>query len=432
MVECGACTARYPLVAGIAWLFAEPALTLGEWQNRLRLYLEEFRLEQRIARAELGRVGLSDATRARLGLLVDAYAGQVSAVEALLRPLAIEPLPAPHAAMAAFDVQVPRHQDLHSYYLNLHRDWAWGDAENAAALEAVTHALPAGFAGRVLVLGAGGCRLAYDLHQTGLSEQTVALDINPLLLLAAQQLLAGKTLELYEFPIAPRAAGDHAVLRHLASPSPTRPGLDLVFGDALDAPFVDGAFDVVVTPWLVDIVDDDFGAFSRRVNRLLRAGGTWVNFGSVSFTGLRPSLRIGIDEVWERVTAAGFEVTCRGEREIPYMRSPASRHARQETVVTFAARKLSTVAVPPVPSVTPAWLVDPRLPIPLTEQLELTAVATRLQAFALTLINGERSAADLAGFLVDQKLLGPEAALAAVRGLLLRLHEAERRRAPEG
>ena len=431
-VHCGACNARYPLIGGIPWLFREPALTLGEWQNRLRLYLEEFRLEHRIASAELGSGGLSPATRARLTLLAQAYAGQVVAVEGLLRPLAIEPLPAPQATMAAFDVRVPRHQDLHSYYLNLHRDWVWGAVENDAARDAVLGAMPSGIAGRVLVLGAGGCRLAYDLHQTGAPAHTVALDINPLLLLAAQELLAGRSVDLYEFPIAPRAASDHAVRRRLSAPAPARQGLELLFADALDAPFADGAFDVVVTPWLIDIVEDEFGSFARRMNRLLRPGGTWINFGSVSFTGLRPALRLGIDEVWELIAAAGFAVTSHSERELPYMRSPVSRHARQETVLTFAARVERAVQAPPPPLVLPAWLQDPRVPVPMTEQLEVTAVASRLQAFALTLINGERSAADIAGFLVEQKLLGPEAALAAVRGLLLRLHEGQLRRPIEG
>ncbi|POA29059.1 hypothetical protein, partial [Pseudomonas sp. FW305-3-2-15-E-TSA2] len=84
------------------------------------------------------------------------------------------------ATPIAFGVRLPLSQDLHSYYVNVHRDWCWGDAENAASHALVADALgPCG--GRVLVLGAGACRLAYDLHQSGVQAQTVALDINPLL-----------------------------------------------------------------------------------------------------------------------------------------------------------------------------------------------------------------------------------------------------------
>ncbi len=431
-VTCTRCKATYPLLGGVPWLFREPALVLGEWQNRLRLYLEEFRLEERIVRGELAGGAVSPAGRARLTRLADAYAGQVRAVERILAPLALQPLPAPHAAMTGFDARVPRHQDLHSYYVNLHRDWAWGDEENSLALQEVSAVIPVQAPGCALVLGAGGCRLAYDLHQRGLFAHTVALDINPLLLLAARTVMTGGEVELYEFPIAPRTAADHAVLRQLRAPAAARAGLELVFADALDAPFAPGSFDVVVTPWLVDIVDDDFAAFARRVNLLLRPGGVWINFGSVSFTGLRPSRRLGLEEVWERVAAAGYAVLARHEREIPYMRSPASRHSRRELVLTYAARKERDASPPPPPPPLPAWLQDPRVPVPVTEQMEVTAVASRLQAFVLSLVNGERSAADLAAFLVEQKLLGAEAALAAVRGLLLRIYDGERRRPPDG
>ena len=428
LIRCASCGSGYPRIGGIPWLFREPSLVLGEWQNRLTLYLEEFRQEARVAGRELEDSRLTAATRARLEQLEAAYEGQVGRVGKLLAPLAMQAGPAPQALMTAFGVEVPRRQDLHSYYVNLHRDWSWGTAENEAAATMVTSVLAPDPVPRALVLGAGGCRLAFDLHQKGAFQQTVALDINPLLLLTASRLLSGETVELYEFPIAPRTKGDHAVLRALRAPGPSRQGLEFVFADALNAPFAAGSFDVVLTPWLVDIIDGDFADLCARINRLVRPGGTWVNFGSVSFMGLRPSERLGVEEVYERVVAAGFRLTAREEREIPYMRSPASRHARQETVLAFAATKHSEAVPPARRPILPAWLTDPRQPIPLDEQFEVTAIASRLQAVALSLIDGQRTAADLARFLVEQQLLAPEAALAAVRGLLLRLYDGRRRR----
>lgn len=404
---------------------------LGEWQNRLVLYVEEFRAAERLVRADLAGGAVGAATIARLEQLAAGYAGQVACVEALLTPLAIGDRPAARAAMTAFDVRVPAHQDLHSYYVNLHRDWVWGADENRRSAELVEAMIPEA-TGRLLVLGAGGCRLAYDLHQGGRYERTVALDINPLLMLTAARLLSGEAVDLYEFPIAPRGPGDHAIRRTLTPPPTPRGGLELVFGDAQNPPFADGGFDVVVTPWLCDILDDAFHATACRVNRLLREGGVWVNFGSVSFTGARPNARLGVEEVWEQVRGAGFALETHQDEEIPYMRSPASRHARLETVALYRARKVRAVEPPAPRPPLPAWLRDPRVPIPVSEHLEATAIASRLQAVALALVNGQRSAADLAAFLVEQKLMGPEAALAAVRGMLLRIHEATPRRAPQG
>ncbi len=107
---------------------------------------------------------------------------------------------------AALGTELPVSQGLTTYYPNLHRDWCWGDEENRASLEAVVASLPAtGAPARLLVLGAGACRLAYDLHQRLRPSLTVALDFNPFFLLAAARILAGPPLELYEFPIAPRS-----------------------------------------------------------------------------------------------------------------------------------------------------------------------------------------------------------------------------------
>ena len=44
------------------------------------------------------------------------------------------------------------------------------------------------------------------------------MDFNPLLLLVAQAVTRGEKLKLYEFPIAPLALEDDAVLRSLTAP----------------------------------------------------------------------------------------------------------------------------------------------------------------------------------------------------------------------
>ena len=257
----------------------------------------------------------------------------------------------------------------------------------------------------------------------------MALDINPLLLLAARRIVEGSAVGIYEFPIAPRQADDCAVLRNLAAPRRVRAGFSLVFGDAFDAPFPPGSFDAVLTPWLIDIVDRDVADLALQINRLLRAGGSWINHGSVSFVGRRPADRYGLEELLERVSAHGFSVPEYDEMEMPYMRSPASRHGRVEQVVTFVCRKSGPV---PVARSTPLpdWLLDPRVAVPVTAGFETAGLASRIQAFVLALIDGQRTAADLAGMLVERQLLDAESAMAAVRGLLLRLYDEQLRSPP--
>jgi threonine dehydrogenase-like Zn-dependent dehydrogenase len=110
----------------------------------------------------------------------------------------------------------------------VHRDWAWGDEENAASLKQVRAVLHENVSlGNVLVLGAGAGRLAYDLHMQMDCTTTVAMDFNPLLLLIAQSVTRGDTLKMYEFPIAPKSLEDDAVLRTLSAPEVVREGFSL-------------------------------------------------------------------------------------------------------------------------------------------------------------------------------------------------------------
>ena len=50
-------------------------------------------------------------------------------------------------------------------------------------------------------------------------------------------------------------------------------------------------------------------------------------------------------------------------------------------------------------------------------------VSSRIHAFLLALINGERSMRDMARMLVEQRLMSPDEAEANVRLFLARLHE---------
>ena len=91
--------------------------------------------------------------------------------------------------------RLPLEQGLTNYYVNLHRDWAWGEEENAAGLAEIVAVLGgnASGLGRTLVQGAGAGRLAYDLHAAGDAPLTVATDFNPLLLFVAREMFAGRS-----------------------------------------------------------------------------------------------------------------------------------------------------------------------------------------------------------------------------------------------
>jgi hypothetical protein len=421
---CGACSSGFPDIGEIPWLFADPRQALAEWRGRLSLLTQHLASEAAAMRS--GLAGARNAgTRRRLEHVANAHDDQIARLRTLLAPLGLEQASIAEATHQGLGTRLPTEQGLTNYYVNLHRDWAWGDEENQAAMQELRSLLGGRFEGlgRTLVQGAGAGRLAYDLHAAGDAPLTVATDFNPLLLFAARELFAGRTVELYEFPIAPRRIEDHAVLRRLAAPAPAREGLLLVAADALQPPFADGAFDTVVTPWFIDIIGEPFARVAARINLLLKPGGRWINYGSLAFSRAAHAERVSLEEVIEQLPQAGFSDFEAREASIPYMRSPASRHARVESTLAWTADKVGPAPETPRARSLPDWLQQPDKPVPRTPAFEMQAISSRVHAFLLALINGERSQRDMARVLVEQRLMSAQEAEPAVRLFLARLHE---------
>lgn len=425
-LRCAGCRTDFPSIDGIPWLFAEPNAALGEWRGRLHFALQRSEREAKQLRAALER-DLRAPTRARIEMLASATEDHGRRLRSLLAPLEIERLTADVETYLALRTRPPTDQGLTTYYANVHRDWAWGEVENDASLRIVESALAGASPGTTLVLGAGAARLAYDLHMRCAPTRTIALDFNPLLLLIAQRVARGERVELYEFPIAPRAPADHAVLRTLAAPSPAREGLHFVLADAHRPPFRRGSFDTVVTPWLVDILPERFETLCARINTLLSPGGRWLNFGSLSFHVPDAAARYGVDECAAAIEENGFAAPAISEHEIPYLCSPSSRHGRRERVVAWSAAKRQDVKKVPRHEALPDWLVRGAEPVPLSESFRVQALSTRVHAFMMSLIDGRRSIKDMAKLMGEQQLMSETEAEPAIRSFLIKMYEDSRR-----
>jgi hypothetical protein len=425
--QCPACATRFPEFDGIPWLFAAPEAALAEWRQRLHALLADLAREAVGLRAALERPALGVATRNRLKLQAAALEDHARRLAALLAPIGAEQGTATPEMYRALGTRIPGAQGLASYYVNLHRDWVWGAEENTAGLAAVAAALGDSVPRRVLVLGAGAGRLVYDLQQRLRPALIVALDINPLYAFVARRIFDGERVSLYEFPIAPRDAESHAILRTLAAERALDGVVEFVLADASHAPFAPGSFGAVITPWLIDIIDEDLASFAPRVNALLEPGGRWINTGSLAFAQADPALRYTLEEVVDLVATSGFARPDVNEQRIPYMCSPASRHGRVESVVTFCAIKERDASASRHAAL-PPWLVDPRVPVPALQDFQNAALTMRIYGFLASLIDGQRSLADMAQVLVSERLMTAESATPAVRGFVQRLWEDSRLR----
>ena len=421
---CKACKVDFPLIDGIPWMFAEPQAALGEWRGRLQFALQKLGHEIAGLERELGNKDLSALAKRRVERYRKCVESHQRKLQKLLRPLEVQTLQGNYETYLALRTRLPTDQGLNTYYANIHRDWAWGDEENQASLKQIQAVLhDHAELGNVLVLGAGAGRLAYDIHMNFDCAATVAVDFNPLLLLVAQAVTKGEQLHLYEFPIAPRALEDDAVLRALSAPEAVDDNFHVVLADALRPPFTEESFDTVVTPWLIDIISEDLPVFSARINRLLKKEGRWVNFGSLAFSSPEKARCYSPEEVKAIVAEQGFSDPYVSQATIPYMCSPASRHGRQERVFTFSAYKERNADKPERHKALPDWIVTGDDPVPLSPSFRQQAMSTQIYSFIMSLIDGKRSIKDMAAVLEKQRLMSKEEAIPAIRTFLTKMYD---------
>lgn len=423
-LHCSACKIDFPLLDGMPWMFAEPDASLGEWRGRMQFALQQLSHEMAGLDAELKNKDLRPLSKRRLERYKAAVEHHRRALQKLMQPLDVQSTSGNYETYLAMRTRLPVDQGLNTYYGNVHRDWAWGDDENQASLKQIRAVLHDNAElGNVLVLGAGAGRLAYDIHTELKCASTVALDFNPMLMLVANSMVRGDKLKMYEFPIAPKSLEDDAVLRTLAAPEAADENFHLVLGDALRAPFADGAFDTVVTPWLIDIITEDLPVLAARINGLLKDNGRWVNFGSLAFSSPRRALQYSPEETKGIIAECGFSDPYVAEATIPYMCSPASRHGRQEKVFSFCAYKERQTEKPARHRALPDWIVTGKEPVPLTPAFRTQAMSTQIYAFIMSLIDGKRSLQDMAVILEKQQLMTRAEAEPAIRSFLTKMYD---------
>ena len=432
-LRCTHCQTEFPVFSSgslsVPWLLPYPENALLDWNARFNSFLqsnlsEQFRLNTAL---ETGRKGV--LARKRLTSLYQAKEGQRAQILSLLEPLGFDLLENSEVACALYGA-LPKIQGLSSYYSNIFRDWAWENGENEELLGSIERALEYGdrdHLGRVLTLGAGACRLPYDLHRRHAPELSVAIDINPLLLMLASRVIQGEMVPMYEFPVAPKNNRSFAVRKTCCAPAPiggSRGNFHLLFADALNPPFRRGAFDTVLTPWLIDIIPQDLKEFLPTLNRVLKKGGIWANTGSLAFFHKDPARCYSEEEVLELVKAAGFEILSSERQTIRYLQSPHSAHRRSENVLTFSARKTKNVGPWHHYEHLPQWILDGDEPIP--EHFEFSVASSNhlLSAQVLAAINGKRTIDEIGQLLCKQYGLEMSEAENAVRRILIEIYEA--------
>ncbi|MFO0632263.1 MAG: methyltransferase domain-containing protein [Nannocystaceae bacterium] len=417
-LRCDTCGVGYPSVGGIPVLIEHAYDAIDQWRFRLG----EFRHTMESTRArivvDLATKPLHASTRARLQRLAESLERHRDLVTAHFAAAGIVPA----KRTVPESPGVPGEGSVTSYFHQVHRDWGWdaeGSQENHRALEVVASVLAPPL-GRTLVIGAGACRLASDLHRAGGASVTFAIDINPLPLLLASRVLTGERVPLLELPLGPIDLAHVCVERELVAPAALPPGFVPLFADAFAPPFADGSFDTVVTPWFIDEVPSDLATYLPVVHRLLRPGGQWIDHGPLIYHPNHTELpaRYPSDELFALVESAGFRIAERRMDRMVYMQSPACTRGRIEAVFTFRAHRGDAPAQPVAVAEQPAWLRDPDLPIPRFAGLAGYRPPHAFFAAVVAAIDGQRSARAIAQSIVDSHRVPQQAALPGVQACL--------------
>ena len=429
-LTCSSCSQNYPLFINkrfvLPWVFEEPEQTLFDWKARLNGFEHSNKIEQQHLKHASKDKRLSKAQLNRVKKLLDAKKEQVKQIHSIISPLALQEqtTDANKDADIPFHAKIPKNQGLTSYYDNIFRDWAWDNGENEqllAALESVL--LENSNFGTLLTLGAGAGRLSYDLHIKYKPKHSILLDINPLLLLTASNLLQGEKIPLTEFPIAPinkdSFSNNHICYAEQSIMSNT----NLIFANGMNPPFKPNSIDTVLTPWLIDIIPQNLREFIPRINQILKTGGHWLNTGSLAFLHKDPAWNYSENELIELFEKNGFEVIASNRKSIQYLHSPTSANGRVEQVFNFNVKKIKDTVTSPKHEYLPPWIKNTDKPIPLDQQFNFVSSQYLLKAQVIGAIDGSRSVAQIGGLLAKQYNLNVDEATHAVKRILIELVE---------
>jgi len=332
-IACARCRETYPRVGRIPVLLPEPDAHIRMWRGQLALLQANGQATQDGLEGLAREPDLSAGGQTRLRAMAQAVRDQVDDFGAVLGPALGGPLEGAAKGL-------PRGVVEYSYYL--YRDWGWTgpDArENQQALDALAE-VTSGPLGRVLVLGAGACRLAYDLHRQCGATETAVLDIDPYLFVTAESVVRGGSVRLTEASLNVMEASKASTAWTLTAPDGALDDEHFHFflANGLEPPFADGTFDTVVTPWFIDRVPTDLGAFLKTVGRLLRSGGRWLNQGPLLYPPETPIVRRwSREEILDVAGKHGFVVGRSSVASRPYLVSPLTGAGKIERVLTFEA-----------------------------------------------------------------------------------------------
>ncbi|OQW53310.1 MAG: hypothetical protein A4S09_07920 [Proteobacteria bacterium SG_bin7] len=297
-------------------------------------------------------------------------------------------------------------------YSHVFRDWGWGEEEIQASVAIAKSVLGNEQPKHILTLGAGASRFPYEIHRLLNPEYSLCVDVNPFLLYCASEVINGNKLKLMEFPITPKDINLFAVTSELKCSTKLKDGTSIGFlvHDLLEWGFLSASFDMIITPWFIDVAPLPPRNLFALINKTLKKGGIWLNQGSVGFVNRFLANYLSKEEVASLVEKSGFKFLNSEYKPVPYFQNPSSGHWRTEHVYCFAAKKEKELEVKETDllpqnigkQMLPAWVHDTTKPIELSLPKDQMAASFKFSERLLSLLTPDKSVADLSRVLANE------------------------------
>lgn len=431
-ITCRSCAQTYPRLGEIPILLPDPQSYLNSCRRQLTLLERQVGETIQKIEGEVQATDLLPITRTRCRAVIEGIGGQLADVQTLLEPLLTAAASEPRDDPPLRDVPLTL-----EYLPYLHRDWGSAsdpDGENEQALTAIEDVLEGKPLGRTLVLGAGACRLAYDLHHRHPSADIVVIDLDPILFCAAHAVTHGESVSIREANWEICEIEHSSRERVLMAPNGpvARDRFHFMLADGVDPPFKSGIADTVLTPWFIDQGPEDLRDFISTLHRLLKPGGLWLNLGPLRYEPEVPiALRFAREELFDLAARSGFRLNRWRTDSLPYLVSTLNGCGKMEWVLTFSATKLETPSdggssedsLPP-------WLIFRHLPIPTFPGQSLFWSETPVFQMVVSSIDGRRTLDDVAQLVSEgarRSELSMSQIRSAVRQCLAEVHPECRR-----
>lgn len=449
---CTRCETHFFNLNGLPCWFPAGTQQKQLWNHLLDQFIHLGQQQEEAHFQSLNQLGLTPATKNRMQAQQATRHKRHHSVVATLRQAGLKP--EKNTAFSQYQAT-----GFSQYYDLVLRDWGWQEGaldkaddqsidnattehyrcyrdENALSLQqckSVLDNLDGKKIKNCLVLGAGAGRLSWDLHCLLQPGQTLAIDNNPFLAYVAHCLIKGNSVpSFHEERPTPRrnlSSSRSWALRCPAQTKALHASWNIISADAWALPLQEGQFDLILTPWFMDVCGRDAKALIGLVDKMLSPAGHWLNYGPLLYGESAPlSQRYTPEELRQLMAWAKFEILEDRFETLPYSYSPCSERGRMEECWSFLARGAADknhlhngglMQRSPSARDLAHWVCLPHLPIPDIRQAGLLPEA--LHNIEI-LIDGTRSLDDLAKIFAGKtpaELTPKEFAEGLVRDFLL-------------